>query len=166
MFDAIDHLIHDFFKQFDNRTTGACPLDQLERFFADGAVIVKRSAQGVEVMSVEAFAAPRRRLLGEGTLKDFHEWEVSAETFCFGGTATRTSHYRKRGRLNGQAFEGEGMKSVQLVLTDAGWRITAIIWEDCSEALALHAGQRRVTTMGPSRQNVLTYQPQATRITL
>ena len=152
MFDDIDRLVHCFFALFDNRETGACPLDTLGQFFADGAVIVKRSAQQVEVLTVEAFAAPRRRLLSDGTLTGFHEWEVSAETFCFGGTATRTSHYRKRGRLNGQGFDGEGMKSTQFVLTDAGWRITAIIWEDCSDALRLDAGQRRVTTMGPSRE--------------
>ncbi len=88
-------------------------------------------------MSVDAFISPARQLLTDGSLVDFHEWEVDATTFVFGGIACRTLRYAKQGILNGVAFSGEGMKSIHLARTAEGWRITSVIWQDAEDGLPI-----------------------------
>lgn len=127
---GVDEVVRAFFSLFDNRTGEAIQAEQVERIFHPQASITKRTADQVEVMTLETFLAPRRKLLSEGRLKDFHEWEVEAETHGAGGIATRLGRYRKEGLLDGQAYSGEGRKSIQLVRTEGGWRITAVLWED------------------------------------
>mgnify|MGYP001096626784 CR=1 FL=1 len=135
MHTDIDGLIQAFFALFDNRAPGKVPLEGLEAILMPEAIIAKRSGNRLEVMSLEAFVEPRRKLLSDGTLTAFHEWEVGAETFVFGGIASRTSRYRKEGILNGIPYAGEGMKSTHLVLTEHGWRISAIVWEDFDDEM-------------------------------
>ena len=126
----IEPLITSFFSVFDNRDDRVPDLSCLGSMFVPGAIITKRDGDQLNVMSLDDFTAPRQTLLTNGTLVDFHEWEIEAQTFVDNGIATRISKYGKEGALNGEPFSGLGMKSIQLVLTDKGWKIASVLWED------------------------------------
>ena len=126
----IDALVAAFFSAFDNRDGAVPDLADLTRCFTDKATIVRRSEGSVELYTVSEFALPRIKLLTEGALLDFHEWETSSTTQIFDGIATRTSRYSKSGVLEGTDYRGSGTKCFQLVDLGAGWRISALAWVD------------------------------------
>ena len=84
----------------------------------------------VESWGIDDFFTPRETLLTDGSLRDFHEWETSGKTTSMGNIATRESHYRKTGVLNGSPYEGEGRKFIQLCRTGERWAIVSVLWED------------------------------------
>lgn len=141
---AIDVLVQRFFAVFDNRAGRRPDFATLEALFAPHARIAKHGGLEAEHMSLSEFLLPREALLLSGELQDFHEWELASETLIFGGMASRNSHYRKSGRLHNAAYEGEGMKSFHFLLTEAGWRISAIVWADADASLPIAAVQRRL----------------------
>ena len=128
----IDALVAKFFSAFDNRDGATPDLADLVNCFADKAVIVRRSETGAELYTVREFAIPRIKLLTQGGLLHFHEWEISSETQIFNGLAIRASRYRKSGLLDGNDYKGSGTKCFQLVDPGNGWRIAALAWVDDS----------------------------------
>ncbi|MFJ9023904.1 DUF4440 domain-containing protein [Streptomyces sp. NPDC102259] len=82
------------------------------------------------VYTVEEFIEPRRRLLNDGRLVEFSEWETSERTDIAGDIASRFGEYRKSGILDGEPFEGGGTKTIQFVRASEGWRIAALAWYD------------------------------------
>jgi hypothetical protein len=139
MQSQIDALIGEFFAAFDNRAGRKVDLTSLRSLFVHGALIVKNTATSSETLSVDAFIQPRQALLTNGSLVEFHEWEIDATTFIFDGIACRTLRYAKDGILNGAPFAGEGMKSIHLARTHEGWRITSIVWQDADAGLPIDA---------------------------
>ena len=131
---AIDAVVAAFYALFDNRRGASPALDTPGCIFRDDAVIVRHDGASVSVMSLDAFLAPRREWLRDGTLVDFHEWETEARTFVAGDVATRLSRYRKSGRRGAVAVDGGGLKSLQLVHTAVGWRIASVLWQDGDDA--------------------------------
>ena len=126
----IDALIAHFFSAFDNRDDAVPRLADVIKCFAEKATIVRRFVGGAELCTASEFALPRIKLLTEGTLRHFHEWETSATTRIFAGIATRTSRYSKAGLLDGNDYSGSGTKCFQLVDLGAGWRIASLAWVD------------------------------------
>lgn len=94
-----------------------------------GGVIVK-TGPGFTAYTVEEFIEPREKLLSEGRLVEFSEWETSARTEVAGDIASRVGEYRKSGLLDGEPYEGAGVKTFQFVRTPEGWRIAAFSWYD------------------------------------
>jgi hypothetical protein len=127
---AIDAVVAAFYSLFDNRDGLSPLLDAPQRLFVDDAMILRRDDSTIDAMPLDAFLAPRRRWLADGTLLDFCEWETHAHTAIAGGIATRRSRYRKRGLRHGVRIDGEGAKALQLVRTANGWRIASVLWED------------------------------------
>ncbi|THA47276.1 nuclear transport factor 2 family protein [Streptomyces sp. A1136] len=125
----LDALTAEFFGSFDNRGGRTADVGRLRRLFLPGGVIVKTGPE-FTVYTVEEFIEPRQRLLDEGRLVDFSEWETSERTEVRGDVASRFGDYRKSGTLDGAPFEGVGTKTLQFVRTPAGWRITALSWHD------------------------------------
>ena len=76
-------------------------------------------------------------MLSNGTLTDFREWELSGHTEIFGDIAQHFCSYAKAGVLLGASFTGRGMKTMQFVRTAAGWRISAVAWDDERDGLAI-----------------------------
>ena len=134
---AIDQVMDAFFQAFGNLGGARPRLEGLRELLLPEAVIVRQAGAAPEVFGLESFIAPRERLLTDGTLTDFQEEEVEAQTTVWGGIAQRLSLYRKSGVLSGQAFRTRGMKTTQLVRTPAGWRISALAWDDEREGLQL-----------------------------
>jgi hypothetical protein len=127
---AIEEVVRAFFAVFDNRGGRRPRLGALHELCLPECVIAKGSAEGPTICGLEAFIAPRAALLTRGELAEFFEEEVEGRTDLFGGVAQRFCVYRKAGVLNGEPFGARGMKTLQLVKTAAGWKISAFAWED------------------------------------
>ena len=131
----IDEVTRRFFAAFTNVRGMNAQVDALYALFLPQALIAKCSASRPELMTVEQFVEPRRKLLAEGTLVDFEEREVWARTHVFGGIAQRFSVYEKSGTLSGARFTARGVKTMQLLRIDGAWRVLALSWEDEREGL-------------------------------
>jgi hypothetical protein len=112
-------------------------MDALRAVFLPEAVIVRTCGGEPTVYDVDGFIAPRQELLSGPALVDFSEWELSGRTEVFGDIAQHFCSYAKRGVQDGSPFTGRGMKTLQLVRTAAGWRISAAAWDDERDGLSL-----------------------------
>jgi hypothetical protein len=131
---SIDALAAAFFGAFSVEHAQRDGLGVLRDLFIPDAVIVKAGEATPRVWSVTQFIEPRARLLAGGSLVDFAERELSERTEIFGSIAVRSSSYAKSGVLDGTAFEGRGVKLMQLVKTEQGWLLSALSWEDEPES--------------------------------
>lgn len=125
----IDLVTAEFFGAFDNRGGKAADVVRIRRLVLPAGVIVKTGPE-FTVYTVDEFIEPRQRLLTEGRLVEFSEWETSERTEIAGDIASRFGAYRKSGILDGELFEGGGTKTIQFVRTAEGWRIAALSWYD------------------------------------
>ncbi|MFJ8667726.1 nuclear transport factor 2 family protein [Streptomyces sp. NPDC093600] len=125
----IDMVTAEFFDAFDNRGGKTPDLDRIRRLVVPGGVIVM-TGPDFTVYTVDEFIEPRRRVLTEGRLVEFSEWETSERTEIVGDIASRFGEYRKSGILDGEPFEGGGTKTIQFVRSPEGWRIAAFSWYD------------------------------------
>jgi hypothetical protein len=126
----IEELIAAFYGAFDNRASHALKISELIAMFTPHARISRTTPNGVDEWTVEEFVAPRATLLTDGSLEDFHEWEVEAKTLVSGNIASRFSRYQKQGVLKGAPYTGGGVKFIQLCHGREGWKISSILWED------------------------------------
>ncbi len=135
---AIDDLVERFFAAFTN-ANGAVPrVESIFELFIPAGVITK-AIEGAEVYSLRSFVEPRAQLLTSGALTEFSEEEISGRTDVIGNIAQRLSTYRKSGVLSGKPFEAKGAKVFQFVRTSAGWRISAVAWDDEREGFRVPA---------------------------
>ena len=95
-----------------------------------GAVLVRTAGHEPVAEDLESFIAPRRALLEGGTLANFREWAVEGVVAVAGDLAHWWGRYAKSWESDGVAVEGAGTKSIQLVRTVDGWRISAVAWDD------------------------------------
>jgi hypothetical protein len=136
---SIDTLIAAFYSAFDNRArprvdngdTGSVrwAAELRAMFIAEGRV-TRMSPTAVETWNVDDFITPRIVMLSDGTLTNFHEWEIEGATTVLGRIASRQSRYRKSGRLKGEPYSGEGRKLIQLCRVEERWLIVSVLWED------------------------------------
>ncbi|MFD3513375.1 GNAT family N-acetyltransferase [Streptomyces sp. NPDC058657] len=126
----LDRLATLFMGAFTN-TGGRSPdLDVIREVFVPQGTIVSNAGAQPVFYDLDTFIEPRRKLLTDGTLADFSEWEVSERTEILGSIAHRFSEYRKSGVLRGERFEGGGRKTTQFVRTPDGWRMSSMAWDD------------------------------------
>jgi hypothetical protein len=125
----IDAITAEFFGAFDNRGGRAADLARIRRLVVPGGVIVLTGPK-YTVYTVDEFIEPRERLLADGRLVEFSEWETAERTEIAGDIAARFGEYRKAGVLDGEPFEGSGTMTIQFVRTPQGWRIAALSWYD------------------------------------
>jgi hypothetical protein len=126
---AVEEVVTAFLAAFVSGPGSAERLDSLTDLFVPGAVVV-RTCGDLQVTDVAGFVVPRRELLGSGRLEDFREWRLGGRTDVFGDVAQHWCEYAKSWRENGEPRSGHGWKSTQLVRTPAGWRISAVAWDD------------------------------------
>ncbi|GAA2590364.1 hypothetical protein GCM10010435_81270 [Winogradskya consettensis] len=123
---AIAELVEVFFAAFK---TGM-DAEALRELFLPQATIVRTCGDVPVVYGVESFIRPRAELLDSGRLTGFREWEESGRLDVYGDIAQLFCSYAKSGVQDGQPFTGRGMKTLQFVRTAAGWRISALAWDD------------------------------------
>lgn len=135
--EAIAEVVRTFFAAFTSGPDSAARLDELRGILLPEAVVVRTCGGEPTAYDVDGFIAPRAALLSSGTLTDFREWELDGRTEVFGDVAQHFCSYAKGWTQDGRARTGRGMKSIQLVRTGAGWRISAVAWDDEREGLTL-----------------------------
>ncbi|MFF4317921.1 DUF4440 domain-containing protein [Streptomyces sp. NPDC001568] len=126
----LDELMRTFLGAFDNTGGGRPRLEAVREVFIPQGMIIKNVGGEPVVYDLDAFIEPRAKILTDGTLTEFREWEVDERTEIFQSIAHRFSEYRKSGRLDGKRFEGTGRKTTQFVRTPAGWRMSSMAWDD------------------------------------
>lgn len=82
------------------------------------------------VYDVASFLEPRKTILTDGTVREFSEYETSAQTHVYGNIAQRFSRYEKNWIASGVRVEGRGAKVTQFVRTPQGWKISSVAWDD------------------------------------
>ncbi|GAA4099100.1 hypothetical protein GCM10023066_43740 [Nocardioides kongjuensis] len=123
-------VVDRFFAAFVSGPEAAARADDLRAVLLPEALLVSTAGATRASYDVESFIAPRVSLLGSGTLADFREWAVHARVDRFGDIAQVWCGYAKSWRRDGVAMAGAGTKSLQLVRTEDGWRISAVAWDD------------------------------------
>jgi hypothetical protein len=134
---AIDAVAQQFFSAFTNKDGRTADLSGLHELFFAGGVIVKTCGGPPQLHGLADFIGPRRQLLNDGELVDFCEEELWSRTDVFGDMAQRFCAYQKSGVLSGKRFETKGMKSIQLVNTETGWKIVSVAWDDERDGVSL-----------------------------
>ncbi|MFF3349075.1 GNAT family N-acetyltransferase [Streptomyces sp. NPDC002779] len=126
----LDRLMGLFMASFTN-TDGRQPdLEVIRHLFVPEGRIISNVGGEPSVMDLDAFIEPRQKMLTDGTLTEFSEWEISERTEMFGSVAHRFSVYGKSGFRHGERFEGRGHKTTQYLRTPAGWRMCSMAWDD------------------------------------
>lgn len=135
--ESLDALVRDFLGAFTNAQGRRPNVRRIYDLTLPSAVIVRATSDAPDVYSLREFVEPRQEMLTSGALVDFVETEVSAETRIMGNVAQRYSVYRKTGILSGQPFSTRGVKVWQFVRLTAGWRLSALAWDDEREGFTL-----------------------------
>jgi hypothetical protein len=131
----IDAVVATFFAAFTSGPDLDARLDALRGVFLPQALVVRTCGSEALPYDVEAFLAPRRALLLGGAVQEFREWEVAGRTELYGDIAQRWCSYAKAWLEDGARRTGSGVKTIQLVRTTSGWRISAVAWDDAREGL-------------------------------
>jgi RimJ/RimL family protein N-acetyltransferase len=126
----IDQLTKSFFNIFANTNQQQPNWDNIHTICLPETIIVKKNSNNEEVYNLNTFIEPRKKILSDGTLTEFVEYEIAEETRIVGGIAQRFSKFQKKGSLNETYFKGNGNKLFQYVKTKNGWKINSVIWED------------------------------------
>ena len=134
---AVQAVIDRFFAGFTSGTRAEAGAADLREVLLPGAVLVQTAGEEPVVYDVDGFIGPRLALLTSGTLSDFREAATSGQTVLFGDIAQHWCSYEKMWRQDGADHAGAGAKGFQLVRTAAGWRISALVWEDERPGLSL-----------------------------
>ena len=135
--DAIAEVVRVFFAAFTSEPDVASRLDGLRDLFLPSAVVVKACGGEPTVYDVDGFIRPRQELLSGGDLQEFREWELRGRTEVFGGIAQHLCSYEKSWVQDGVRHTGRGVKTLQLVRTGEGWRISAAAWDDERPGLSI-----------------------------
>jgi RimJ/RimL family protein N-acetyltransferase len=126
----IDQLTESFFNIFTNGNQQQSNWNSIYTICLPETIIIKKNSDNEEVYNLNTFIEPRKKILSDGTLTEFMEYETSEETKVVGSIAQRFSRFQKKGYHNGTYFEGNGNKLFQYVKTNNGWKISSVIWED------------------------------------
>jgi hypothetical protein len=125
----IEEVVGRFFAAFTSGSDVEARLHGLREVLLPEALIV-RTCGAPARYDVAGFIEPRRELLTGGRVTDFREWEVDGTTEVYGDVAHHWCTYAKAWVEDGEQRTGVGAKSIQLVRSGTGWRISAVAWDD------------------------------------
>ena len=126
----LDGLMATFLGAFANPGGARPNVEAIYEMFIPEGMIINNDGATPVVYGLSQFVEPREKILTDGTLTEFREWETSETTEIYGSIAHRFSEYRKSGYLNGEWFEGGGVKTTQFVKTPSGWKFSSLSWND------------------------------------
>lgn len=126
----IDQLTKSFFNIFTNSNKQQPNWSLIHTICLPETIIIKKSSNEEEVYNLNTFIEPRKKILSDGTLTEFEEYEIFEETKIIGNIAQRFSKFQKNGYFNKTHFKEQGNKLFQYVKTNNGWKISSVIWED------------------------------------
>jgi hypothetical protein len=133
---AVEAVVARFFAAFVSGPDAAERAADLRSLLLPQALVARTDPAdpadpaGPTTYDVEGFLAPRIALLASGTMTGFREWVTAGRTDLAGDLAQHWCTYAKSWHQDGVEVTGSGTKSIQLVRTSDGWRITAVAWTD------------------------------------
>lgn len=136
----LGRLTSEFFRAVSFESGGSPSYASIPALFIERGLLIKNVTSTPEISSVQEFIEPREALVASGTLTRFHESEISETTVIFGNVAHRFSAYAKSGTSGGNSFETRGMVTTQFINTPAGWKMSAMAWDDERPGLSISAG--------------------------
>jgi len=134
---VIDEIVKNLFSAFTNKGKIKINLDIIRRIFIQQGIIIKNIGDTSEIYTIDEFIQPREELLNSGSLLDFEEEELTAQTIITGNIAQRISVYHKKGTLSGKEFYTKGVKNIQFIKTADGWKINSLTWDDERDGLKI-----------------------------
>jgi len=135
----LDGLTKAFFRAVSFEEGEVPSFENLHGLFIEAGLLIKNVSSEPEISTVTQFIEPRRASVRSGELTRFNEAELSETTEIFGNVAHRFNSYAKSGTLKGVPFSARGMISTQFIRTPAGWRISAMAWDDERPGLSIPA---------------------------
>lgn len=126
----IDQLTTSFFSIFTNTNQQEPNWSSIHALCLPETIIIKKNQDLEEVYNLTTFITPRKKILSDGTLTEFEEYELDEDTTIIGNIAQRISKFQKKGYHNGSYFKENGTKFLQYIKTNNGWKINAVVWED------------------------------------
>lgn len=126
----IDTLTAAFFQAVSFHEGERPAYANLYDLFIEDGLLIKNSTSVPETSTVKQFIEPRQGVVDSGELTRFEEREMVEITEIFGNIAHRLSIYEKHGLSAGAVIDGRGVISMQFVATPAGWKISALVWDD------------------------------------
>jgi len=133
----LDRLALEFFLAVSFESGGIPLYENIPGLFIERGLLIKNTSPTPEISSVREFIEPRKALVSSSTLTRFHESELSESTAIFGNVAHRFSAYAKSGMSSGVPFEAQGMITTQFINTPAGWKMSAMAWDDERPGLSI-----------------------------
>jgi len=140
----LDQLMDAFFRAVSFVEGEQPHYDDIYRLFIETGLLIKNSQATPEIANVGQFIEPRQATVRSGELTSFREVELSEITEIFGNVAQRFSAYAKSGITNSVPFAARGMIATQFIRTPAGWKMSAMAWDDERPGLALPAHEQAV----------------------
>ena len=144
----LDRLTEGFFHAVSFEEGSFPHYESIYGLFIEAGLLIKNTASTPEISTVSQFIETRLAAVRSGELTRFNEAELCETTEIFGNVAHRFNSYSKSGTLRGVPFTARGMISAQFVQTPAGWRISAMAWDDERPGLSIpeHYEQGRPPT--------------------
>lgn len=139
----LDRLTADFFFAVSFEEGANPRYENINELFIESGLLVKNSGSEPEINTLQKFIEPRQAAVRVGELTRFHEMELCETTEIFGNVAHRFCSYAKSGTMNGVPFTARGMISTQFIKTTAGWKISAMAWDDERPGLSIPKGYER-----------------------
>ncbi len=133
----LDARTAEFFRAVSFEAGETPAYENIHALFVEPGLLIKNTASTPEISGVRQFIEPRQAMVSRGELTRFCERELAETTEVFGNVAHRYSAYAKSGTSNGVPFEAQGMISTQFVKTPAGWKMSAMAWDDERPGLSL-----------------------------
>ena len=133
----LDRLTTEFFRAVSFEEGGTPLFENIHTLFIETGLLIKNTASKPEISTVSQFIEPRQASVRSGELTRFNEAELSERTEIFGNVAHRFNSYAKSGTMKGVPFAARGMISTQFILTPAGWKISAMAWDDERPGLSI-----------------------------
>ena len=140
--DAIANVMAKFLTTVSFESGAHPDYSSLPSLFAEGARLVPTASGQPERIGIDEFLRDRTEQVRSGRLSAFAERETSQVTERFGNVAHRFSTYSKRSEHAGAVAESDGIISTQFVNTPAGWRISAMAWDDERPGLTIPSRYR------------------------
>ena len=127
---GITSVVEKFFSAFVSGPDAATHVGVLREVLLPEAIVVSTVGVAPVTYTVDSFIRPRVELLTNDGLEDFREWPVTIRIDVFGDIAHAWCTYEKSWRQHNASHRSGGTKTIQLVRTDEGWRISAVAWDD------------------------------------
>jgi len=126
----INKVTQSFFSLFTNSNNRKPNFNKMNKLCIPEAVIINKTDKLHTVYNITSFIEPRQKILSDGTLTEFEEWETNGQTEIVNCIAQRHSVYAKTGILDGKRFKQTGHKFFHFIKTNDGWKISSVLWED------------------------------------